>query len=247
MPFVRNVVLVVASDTQVPAWVNKSNVRVVYHNEFIPKQFLPTFNSCTIEAFLWNISDLSDRIIYFNDDLFPIRKLRETDFFTDNIPHIQFFEPESCAKNNIFRQQCRSSIDFITKILDHPKFDAGMIVRPYHTAIPMVKDAFDYIRSNGKDLIAPTITALRIGTNINQYIYSYYQYFTDNYVDASIDYKYIEMTDNSIDDIMQVILSHAYQLICLNDSSKIKNFAKDRSKLLASFNTIFPKKCKYEI
>ena len=246
MPFVRNLVLVVASPSQVPIWINTENVRVVYHKDFIPEKFLPTFNSCTIESYLWNIPGLSDRIIYFNDDLFPIRKLRESDFFTGNKPHIRFFAPERCPSNNIFRLQCRSSLDFITKILNHPGFDNGMIIRPYHTAIPMVKGAFEYIRDNGKDLIPQTISRLRIGTNINQYIYSYYQYFINDYEDSAADYKYFEVTDTSMDDVMKCILGNEYQMICLNDSNKIKDFARSRYKLQTCFFKRFPIKCKYE-
>ena len=54
MPFVDRVTLIVSSESQVPKWINRENVRVVLHRDFIPKELLPTFNSCTIESFLWN-------------------------------------------------------------------------------------------------------------------------------------------------------------------------------------------------
>ena len=63
-----------------------------------------------------NEKDNRSTYIYFNDDLFPIRKLRESEFCTENKPHIKFLAPERCPSNNIFRLQCRSSLDFITKI-----------------------------------------------------------------------------------------------------------------------------------
>ena len=34
------------------------------------EQYLPTFNSISIETMLWRIPDLSDRFLYFNDDFF---------------------------------------------------------------------------------------------------------------------------------------------------------------------------------
>ena len=38
--------------------------------QFIPNNFLPTFNSCTIEMFIGNIKGLSEYFIYGNDDMF---------------------------------------------------------------------------------------------------------------------------------------------------------------------------------
>ena len=70
MPWVNSIVMIVSNETQVPFWVDRSKIRIVTHAEFIPKEFLPTFNSCTIEMFLHNISGLSEIFIYSNDDIF---------------------------------------------------------------------------------------------------------------------------------------------------------------------------------
>lgn len=246
MPFIRNVVLVVARPSQVPIWINEENVRIVYHDEFIPKEFLPTFNSCTIESFFWNISGLADRVIYLNDDMFPNAPVTEEDFFTDNIPHIKFTEPHNYANHNIFRCQCRSSMDFITKALGIPSFTAGQIIRPYHISGIMTHSCFDAISKLGKDDLPNTISRLRLKSNVNQYIYSYYYYFTNNYIDDVVDYAYYEIGDKSILEINKDISDSIHKMICINDSDKIKEFAQIRYLLTNAFNKKFPHRCKYE-
>ena len=69
MSWINTIYLLLSNKEQVNHSLLPSNVKVVYHNEFIPGQFLPTFNSTTIEMFLWNIKGLSEKFIYANDDM----------------------------------------------------------------------------------------------------------------------------------------------------------------------------------
>ena len=73
----------VSHESQVPQWVDKNEVRVVLHKDFIPHDLLPTFNCNPIEMHLHNIEDLSEEYIYFNDDLFPVADSRQEDFYRD--------------------------------------------------------------------------------------------------------------------------------------------------------------------
>jgi hypothetical protein len=83
-PWVRKVIVV--TDGQCPAWIRRDHpkLRVVDHAEFIPGQYLPTFNSHVIEAYLHEIPGLAEHYIYLNDDVFLARPCRKTDFFTAN-------------------------------------------------------------------------------------------------------------------------------------------------------------------
>ena len=44
------------------------------------EQFLPTFNTRSIETMIWNIKGLSDYFIYMNDDFFFNQPVRINDF-----------------------------------------------------------------------------------------------------------------------------------------------------------------------
>ncbi|WP_270766010.1 stealth family protein [Weissella confusa] len=65
MPWVGNVFLL--TDNQMPKWLNKKNVKVVDHVNFI-KGSLPTFNSNVIMMNLHNIPGLAERFVLLNDD-----------------------------------------------------------------------------------------------------------------------------------------------------------------------------------
>ena len=81
MQFIRTVHLVVSNKEQVPEWLDQSKVHVVLHEDIIPKELLPTFNSTTIEMFLHKIPGLAEHFIYSNDDMMPMNKMDVHDFF----------------------------------------------------------------------------------------------------------------------------------------------------------------------
>ena len=72
----------------VPAWLDREHpkLHITDHREFMPKEALPTFSSRAIEANLHRIPGLSERFIYFNDDMFLIQKSDPGDFFRDGLP-----------------------------------------------------------------------------------------------------------------------------------------------------------------
>jgi hypothetical protein len=247
MPFIRNVVLIVAYPTQVPVWLNTSKVKVVYHKDFIPKRYLPTFNSCVIESFFWNIQGIADRVIYFNDDMFPIGAMGELDFFTDNIPHIRFKDPISYSNKNIFESQSRAGMDMIANALGKPLYDKGKLLLPYHISQAITRRGMDRVKEMCSDAIHLSISPIRTVKNVNQYIYAYYQYYTDDYINLTVNYKYFEITESSLDRIKHEIINGDYQMMCLNDSDKIKDYSKVRNRLCDAFETKFPKKCRYEM
>lgn len=69
-PWVNKVFLV--TNGTFPQWINDKHPKLVLvkHSDYIPKEFLPTFNSRTIELFMHRIKGLSEQFVYFNDDMF---------------------------------------------------------------------------------------------------------------------------------------------------------------------------------
>jgi hypothetical protein len=61
----------------------RAKVHLAYHAEIFEgfTYVLPTFNSLAIESMLWRIEGLSERFIYFNDDVFLAAPLNVTDVF----------------------------------------------------------------------------------------------------------------------------------------------------------------------
>ena len=85
MPWVSKIFLITCG--QIPDFLNLSNerVRLVEHDEYIPQEYLPTFNSNTIEMNIHRIKDLSENFILFSDDVFPLLPIDEEYYFKNNM------------------------------------------------------------------------------------------------------------------------------------------------------------------
>jgi hypothetical protein len=93
VPFCRNIYVV--TDQQRPAFIDEfaeqglcaaDKIRVVDHQEIFAgyAQYLPTFNTRSIESMLWNIQGLSDYFIYLNDDFFFNAPAKIEDFLENH-------------------------------------------------------------------------------------------------------------------------------------------------------------------
>ena len=85
-PWVRKVHFVTYG--HLPNWLNIDNPKlaVVKHTDYIPAKYLPTFSPRPIELNMHRIPDLAERFVYFNDDMFIIKPMPLTDFFSNGLP-----------------------------------------------------------------------------------------------------------------------------------------------------------------
>ena len=107
-PWVHKVFLV--TNGKFPNWINQDNPKLVLvkHEDYIPKEFLPTFNSCTIELNLHRIKELSEHFVYFNDDVLLNGPVAPDYFFKDGLPCD--YNRETCFNVPIYTQTERFSI-----------------------------------------------------------------------------------------------------------------------------------------
>ncbi|MFG6332112.1 MAG: Stealth CR1 domain-containing protein [Lachnospiraceae bacterium] len=84
MPWFHKVIFVTWG--HIPGFLDLQNpkLKVVRHQDYIPAEYLPTFNSNTIEMNYHRISELSENFILFNDDVFPLQPIKETYYFKNN-------------------------------------------------------------------------------------------------------------------------------------------------------------------
>ncbi|HJZ77608.1 MAG TPA: stealth conserved region 3 domain-containing protein [Vicinamibacterales bacterium] len=80
LPWARRVYLVTCRP-QVPWWLKASAVTLVHHDEFIPREHLPTFNSFAIVAHLHRLPGIARRFVYVEDDRLFGRPVQRSDFF----------------------------------------------------------------------------------------------------------------------------------------------------------------------
>lgn len=98
-PFINRIFIV--TDDQTPQAITNirshfgndaaSRIQIVDHTEIFEgyAQHLPTFNSIAIGTALHRIRGLSDRAVYFNDDVVLVNPAKEEDFFWGNKPVIR--------------------------------------------------------------------------------------------------------------------------------------------------------------
>lgn len=146
-PWVNKVYFV--TNGQVPSWLNTDAEKLVWikHEDYIPKEFLPTFSANPIEIHLDKIESLSDKFVYFNDDFFIIRPLEETHFFRNNLPVLY-----PCTSSRM----ARAKNDHFPHMLLN---DVMLINRHF--------SSWKVIRSNKMNWLSPTrvgfVTALQNG------------------------------------------------------------------------------------
>ena len=89
-PFVRKIFIV--TDKQKPKFsgirhmVSLEKIEIIDHEEIFRDNMdcMPSFNIRSIDALLFKIKNLSDKFIYFNDDMFLIKETTKEDWFKDN-------------------------------------------------------------------------------------------------------------------------------------------------------------------
>ena len=243
MPFIKNVYLIVASESQVPKWAS-SKLNIVYHKDIIPQELLPTFNSTTIEMFIHRIPGLDEQYVYFNDDMFPVKKMKPEDFFINGKPRIDFVKRQ-ISNENTYQYQSKNSCDF-ARMATGNEINADYI-RPQHSAVPFKKSICEDLFDKYEEEIVGRCSKLRENKNFNQYLFADYAYYTNNVVVKEFKYKYFSL-GKSVWEICQFMRNPDSTIMCINDSHELtkKTFTNFKKTLLAVFQQILPKKSKYE-
>lgn len=243
MPFIDRVFLVVSGESQVPEWADTDHLDIVYHRDIIPENYLPTFNSTTIELFLHRIPGLSEEFVYFNDDLFPVSPLDRTDFFRDDKIVMRF--ARHILALDMYKKQTRQS-DKLARLA------AGvgkrcLFVRPQHTCTPMLRSYSEELYAKVKPSLEQNITILRTDDNANQYVYTDYLYYKGKTISRSIPTKHCSMAVCSAETIARRILHPSKAIVCINDvSMSADKQERMRFKLHQAFEVLFPLKSRFE-
>ena len=272
-PWVRKIHFVTCG--QHPEWlnINHPKLQLVNHEDYIPKEFLPCFNSSLIEIYLHKIPDLSEHFVYFNDDFFIINHLPETRFFKDGLPNdIAAFRRNfglslwsKCLKNNIriINQRFNKKEVFQR---DHDKWfdpsygskarltrmltgsDKFVTLRTPHNAQPYLKKTFEEVwEYAGKELTEMSAHRFRSPEDYTQELFRTWQICQSNF-NAYNTYKDTKMFPLifKTKKAVEAIRNQSYSLVCLNDSEHIMNFEKTMQRVQGAFETILPEKSSFE-
>ena len=243
MPFIRKVHLVVSGETQVPAWVNRDEVDVVLHSDIIPQEYLPTFNCNPIEMHLHRIKDLDEEFLYFNDDMFPMKECKPTDFFRDGkgVIHVSYH----LLALDMFKQICRNSTRAAREALGlRPTF---YFMRPQHICSPMFKSECEELYDKVEPVIRNSISRVRTGENLNQYLFLDYMYLKGKIINERISKKHFSVGVVSASKLRKFITQPTHKMACINDVQLTEErYEELRRVQIEAFEELFPNKSKFE-
>lgn len=243
MPFIENVYLVVSHESQVPQWVDGENLKVVLHKEFIPEEYLPTFNSTTISLFLHRIPGLSEQFMYFNDDIFPVGDCKAEDYFRNGKVSIGI--STHLFVSGMYKHHVKRSNQLARKALG--KFNSPFFIRPQHSCIPMLKSECEKVFAGQETEIRSSISRIRSNDNYNMSLYMSYMYYQGKVINKRIACKHVSMAAVTPSNIGSYITSPTKSFVCINDvSMSEEKYAAFRQAMIDAFETRFPTKSRFE-
>lgn len=246
LPWLNKVVLLVATESQIPKWLNTDNekIMVVTHKEFIPERFLPTFNSNTIEMFLPFVPGLSEHIIYGNDDFFPLLPCFPTDYFTeDGVPKVSYRVYKDHIKS--FSKACQNNWLLAASRFGGNRLGKNVCHRQFHESQPitltLMKEAYESMESE----MLSSITRFRNNLkNYSQYVYFDYVIAAGKCVKRDKLYTYYEMSNKNLGKILNTISGDGPKWVCLNDTRLTSENVVMKS--VEAFGKKYPNLCEYE-
>lgn len=259
-----------------PKWLNLNakKLNFVRHEDFIPSEYLPTFNAFSIELNIHRIEGLSEEFVYFNDDFFIINKVDENRFFRKGKPcdmaimnalsgggisHTtlsgievlnKHFNKKDVLKSNIYDFfNLRYGINLFRSImlLSWPRFTGFL---DHHLPQPFLKSIFHEVWDKEYERLDNTCRSkFRELDNVNQYLLRYWQFCTHGFTPYNIqnDSCMYGIYSESIDAIADIIKHRKKSIIILNDTDLCNNFDFCKKKIIESFEQIFPDKSSYEL
>jgi len=258
-----------------PAWLNTDHpkLNIVNHKDYIPKEYLPTFNSHTIELNLHRIKDLSNQFVYFNDDMFLLKEVKPSDFFKNELPC------DSAVLNTIpiNRNFGHAEINNISVINDYFKknqvlkenwskwfnvcYGADLLrtflllpwkdfIGLYEQHLPSAfsKKTFEYLWEIEREILNKSSEAkFRENGHVNQWLFKNWQIVTGEFFPRKTNIgKVYHLSDNNRK-IYDAIEKQRYKMICVNDLTDIVSFETEKKLLRKAFETILPLKSEFEL
>ena len=272
-PWVRKIHFVTSG--QKPEWLDENNpkIHLVNHKDFIPEQFLPTYNSVVIERYMYRIPGLAEHFVYFNDDFYIINPVSTERFFRNGLPCdiATFLYNPSWSQ---WYKRIKNNLRIINRHFDkkevmerfHDKwFDKSYgskarwnyLLKPYgkfitlrtpHNAQAYLKSTFEEVwAAAGKELTETSVNRFRALNDYTPELFRTWQFCRGN-VEPYTTYRDTKMFPLMIrpKQAVRAIYNQSYSLICLNDNVHIRRYEQVMENIKNAFEHILPEKSGFE-
>lgn len=264
IPWINKIYIV--TDNQIPKWLDTTNekIKIVFHNEFIPKENLPLFNSEAIESYLTEIPNLSEHFLYGCDDMYIGRPLDKSFFFMpDGKPIIRL--KKQVAKKDIEKSMYTRSVlmlqdlvlkHFKTKIPYAPQHNIDAYTKSsYIECLKYFEEKFNKTKQHkfreegdiqrviiAYYMLAKNLGKLKLCRNIDTFLPIFER------IKRKINKKYcadsITINMNNKNPYARLEKTNP-ALFCTNDGEGISDF--DRARIKIFLEETFPEKSSFEI
>lgn len=242
MPWVRYIFLVLASPSQIPNWlnINHPKLKIVYHDQFIPKEELPTFNSSVINCYIPFIEELSDNYILFNDDFFVVKPIAETEYFKNNYPLGKFnLSDGKLHGKEPWYHNIHNNCNIVSKY-----FGVKKHIMPDHGPIAFNKtlQLFIHTKFSGEIKNALSNSKFRKNKNITDWIFYDIQAITKKMIQSNGNQLSFQYVNNPNFNTIK-------KLVCFNDNETLnsKKFDEFRKRVFLYLYKNFPTVSDFEI
>lgn len=261
-----------------PKWLDLNNpkLKIVKHEDFIPKEYLPTYNSNVIQFYLNRIEGISDKFVMFDDDQFIIKNVYPSDFYNgdkicdnfvesvfsisnlgDVYPHsllnnIQCIN-ENYNKKKFYKENWKKIFSFKNgfklnmKTLSTVGYNNFIGIYSPHICQAYTKKHYDlFWKYCNKHLIESSKNKFRDYNDLTTFLIRYIALVEGDFVPRNISFGQRFELSEDNKGVYSAIEKQKYNVVCINDSKPNIDFEKTKKELINSFEKILPEKSSFE-
>ena len=275
-PWVNRVYFV--TNGQVPPWLDPDHpkLKLVSHSDYIPAEFLPTFNSNVIELWLHKIPDLAEHFVLFNDDMFLTAPVEPEDFFVNGLPRESALldmataaSSDDCLphmlinngailnrhfrKKEVLRRNAgkfftlRYGKDLMRNVLLAP-FQYFSTFRDPHLPSSHRKSTFERLWAEEGDLLLEcSRSRFRSKTDLTHWLMKCWNICEGSFAVRPTSWgRHYELWEDGIDGICADLSAGKYRAVCINDSKTDIDFDSLKMRLTQAFDALVPQPSGFE-
>lgn len=273
MPWINKVHFVTWG--HLPSWMNTEcpKLNIVNHKDFIPTEYLPTFNSNTIELNLHRIPGLAEQFINFNDDMFVVGETKPEDFFKHGLPKDMavvspapcfrdimccveannfgvindYFTPGDINKNKRKWYSLKYG-KFLVRTLIFSRFKTILGLFESHIPFSYLKSTMIEVWDKEFELLDNTCRhKFRTRDDVNEWLFRHWQIMTGNFEPRRWDFGLL-MRAADVEAVVETLRNPGrLKMLCINDSNVVEEYEKCKKEINKALEQRFPEKSMFEI
>lgn len=272
MPWVRKVHFVTWG--HIPSWLDTSEPRlnIVKHTDFIPDEYLPTFNSNAIELNIHRIPGLAEQFIVFNDDMLTIHGTKPEDFFLNGkVLDMALVSPQPIYRNSIMNielnnmkiindyfgvSDIKKNIKNWTNIRKYGKnalrtmifckFQSIIGIFQPHIPYSFFKSTFDELWEKEEAVLDSTCkNKFRTTEDVNIWLMRSWQLLSGKFVPRSHRFGHL-ISASDFKSINYYLNDAKCKMVCINDDDSVVDFEKTKEYVNNELIRLLPEKCSFE-